>query len=251
MACCSRLTRTRRNEWFDSGKIGTFIEIEMIRIAIGWDPRETVAYHTFCQSIIDNASAPLAFTPLALSTFPDYRETHTDGSNAFIYSRFLTPSLFNFEGWAIFADGDMICRDDIAKLWALRDDSRALLCVKHNYKTKQSVKYLGNTNIDYPRKNWSSVILWNCGHPAHRILTPKFVKAQTGAFLHRFKWLDDSQIGEIPKEWNWLATEYPDHPEARLIHYTLGTPCFKDYQNAEMAEDWHEYFQRVKTGIGH
>jgi lipopolysaccharide biosynthesis glycosyltransferase len=223
----------------------------MIRIAIGWDPRETVAYHTFCQSIIDNATAPLAFTPLALNTFPDYSETHTDGSNAFIYSRFLTPSLFNFEGWAIFADGDMICRDDIAKLWALRNDSKALLCVKHDYKTKQGKKYLGNANVDYPRKNWSSMVLWNCAHPAHRILTPKFVGSQTGAFLHRFKWLDDSQIGEIPREWNWLATEYPDHPGARLIHYTLGTPCFKDYQDSEMAKDWHEYYQRVKIGIGH
>ncbi len=223
----------------------------MIRIAIGYDPRESVAYHTFCQSIIDHATAPLAFTPLALNTLSDYRETHTDGSNTFIYSRFLTPSLFNFEGWAIFADGDMICRDDIAKLWALRDDSKALMCVQHDYKTKQSKKYLGNANVDYPRKNWSSVILWNCGHSANRILTPKFIMSQNGAFLHRFKWLDDSQIGKIPKEWNWLATEYPDNEEACLVHYTLGTPCFKDYRDSEMANHWHDCYQRVKTGIGH
>jgi len=124
----------------------------MIRITIGYDSREAVAYHTFCQSVLEKCSQPLSFTPLALSTLSGYSETHQDGSNSFIYSRFLTPSLFDFQGWAIFADGDMICRDDIAKLWALRDESKAVLCVKHDYKTKARDKYLGNKNQDYPRK---------------------------------------------------------------------------------------------------
>ena len=222
----------------------------MIRVAIGFDQRESVAYHTFCQSILEKASEPVSFTPLALNTFKNYQETHTDGSNAFIYSRFLTPYLFDFDGWAIFADGDMICLEDIAKLWALRDESKAVMVVKHDYKTKARDKYLGNKNEDYPRKNWSSVILWNCKHPKHKILTPEFVMKQTGAFLHRFTWLDDADIGELPKEWNWLTTEYPDNYDAKLLHFTLGTPCFKDYANSEMADTWHAAHGRINDGMG-
>jgi lipopolysaccharide biosynthesis glycosyltransferase len=222
----------------------------MIRITIGFDQRESVAYHTFCQSILEKTSEPVSFTPLVLSSFKNYKETHTDGSNSFIYSRFLTPHLFHFDGWAIFADGDMICADDIANLWLLRDESKAVMVVKHDYKTKAHGKYLGNKNEDYPRKNWSSVILWNCSHPKHKILTPDFVMKQTGAFLHRFTWLDDADIGEIPKEWNWLVTEYPDNYDAKLLHYTLGTPCFKDYANSEMSDVWHQVHNRINDGMG-
>ena len=222
----------------------------MIRVVIGFDQREAVAYHAFCQSIIEKSSQPLSFTPLMLSALPGYQETHTDGSNAFIYSRFLTPWLHNFEGWAIFADGDMICLQDIAKLWALRDESKAVLVVKHDYKTKALDKYLGNKNADYPRKNWSSVILWNCSHSKHKILTPEFVMKQTGAFLHRFTWLDDQDIGELPKEWNWLTTEYPNNYQANLLHYTLGTPCFKDYTDCDMADVWHQTHSRINQGMG-
>ena len=158
--------------------------------------------------------------------------------------------MFHFDGWAIFADGDMICADDIANLWLLRDESKAVMVVKHDYKTKAHGKYLGNKNEDYPRKNWSSVILWNCAHPKHKILTPDFVMKQTGAFLHRFTWLDDADIGEIPKEWNWLVTEYPDNYDAKLLHYTLGTPCFKDYANSEMSDMWHQAHNRINDGMG-
>lgn len=222
----------------------------MIRIVIGFDQKESVAYHTFCQSILEKASRPISLTPLALNTLRAYSETHVDGSNTFIYSRFLTPWLFKYKGWAIFADGDMICRDDIANLWDLRDESKAILVVQHDYKTKAHDKYLGNKNEDYPRKNWSSLILWNCSHPKHSLLTPEFVMKQSGAFLHRFQWLDDSEIGELPKSWNWLTTEYPDNYQASLLHYTLGTPCFKDYESADMADEWHSTHQRSQDGVG-
>jgi lipopolysaccharide biosynthesis glycosyltransferase len=222
----------------------------MIRIVIGFDQREAVAYHTFCQSVLEKASEPVSFAPLALNALKNYAETHTDGSNTFIYSRFLTPWLYEFDGWAIFADGDMICRDDIAKLWKLRDPSKAVLVAKHDYKTKAQDKYLGNKNENYPRKNWSSLILWNCAHPKHKILLPEFVMKQTGAFLHRFSWLTDEEVGELPKEWNWLTTEYPDNYNASLLHYTLGTPCFKDYENCEMANEWHSTHKRTQDGVG-
>ena len=221
----------------------------MIRIFVGYDPREAVAFHTFCQSVLEKASVPVAFTPLVLQGLPGYTELHEDASNAFVYSRFLTPYLCDFDGWALFVDGDMICRADIAELWSLRDVRKAALVVQHDYQTKASRKYLGNRNDNYPRKNWSSVVLWNCAHPAHRLLTPAFLMQQTGAFLHRFSWLDDVDIGTLPPTWNWLTTEYPDNPDAKLLHYTLGTPCFRDYRTCEMADEWHAHHARSQSGM--
>jgi lipopolysaccharide biosynthesis glycosyltransferase len=224
--------------------------LNTIKIVVGFDQRESIAYHTFCQSIIQKASMPISFIPLVINSLKNYKETHSDQSNDFIYSRFLTPYLNNYEGWAIFADGDMICQSDIKELWDLRDPSKALMVVKHDYQTKANIKYLGNKNENYPRKNWSSVILWNCSHPKHKILTPEFIQNQTGKYLHRFSWLNDDEIGEIPKEWNWLAIEYPENHNAKLIHYTLGTPCFKEYEKTDMADIWYKTFDRVKDGIG-
>jgi hypothetical protein len=221
----------------------------VIKLFVGFDPREAVAYHTFCQSVLEKASQPVAFTPLVLQSLPLYKETHGDGSNTFIYSRFLTPYLCGYDGWAVFADGDMICRADIAELWALRDPRKAVQVVQHDYVTKASTKYLGNKNQNYPRKNWSSVMLWNCEHPKHRVLTPEFLMGQTGAFLHRFSWLDDAEVGALPKEWNWLTTEYEDNYDAKLLHYTLGTPCFSDYRDAPMADEWHQHHERAEAGM--
>ena len=223
--------------------------MKTINIVVGFDQREAIAYHTFCQSVIEKSSLPIRFIPLSLGVIKDYKETHNDQSNDFIYSRFLTPFLNNFNGWAIFADGDMICQADISELWDLRDESKALLVVKHDYQTKSRKKYLGNKNENYPRKNWSSVILWNCSHPKHKILTPDFISKQTGAYLHRFSWLEDNEIGELPKEWNWLAIEYPENNNAKLIHYTLGTPCFKEYKNTDMSEIWYETYNRTIEGF--
>jgi lipopolysaccharide biosynthesis glycosyltransferase len=221
----------------------------MIRLMVGFDQREAVAFHTFVQSVIEATSVPVSVTPLALSALPGYSETHTDGSNTFIYSRFLTPYLAGHSGWAIFADGDMICREDLKRLWDLRDDRYAVMVVKHDYQTKAHHKYLGNKNENYPKKNWSSVILWNCGHTKNRVLTPEFVMSKDGKFLHRFSWLEESEIGEIPREWNWLTTEYPDNYQAKLLHYTLGTPCFRDYRASEMAELWWAAHQNSQQGI--
>ena len=224
-------------------------ENKNVKIYIGFDQRESVAYHTFVQSLIDHASIPLDITPLAVKTLKGYEEKHEDKSNDFVYSRFLTPFLNDFKGWAIFVDGDMICQTDIKELLDLRDNSKALQVVKHDYKTKANQKYLGNINQDYPRKNWSSVILWNCAHPKHKILTPDFIANTSGKYLHRFSWLDDNEIGELPKEWNWLATEYPNNKKANIIHYTLGAPCFKDYRNTEMSDIWLKKYDRLNDGM--
>jgi len=223
--------------------------LNKINLIVGFDQREAVAYHVFCQTIIDRVTMPVQFLPLPENSLNQYKEVHTDGSNKFIYSRFLTPYLMNFSGWAIFADGDMVCQADISELWSLRDERMAVQVVKHDYKTKAIKKYLGNKNEDYPRKNWSSLILWNCGHPKNAILTPEFIQAQPGSYLHRFSWLGDDLIGGLDAEWNWLAIEYPENPNAKLIHYTLGTPCFKDYSNESMSEAWHRSHSRINEGF--
>ena len=217
----------------------------MINIFIGYDHREAIAYHVCSNSIIRHSSKPVSITPLALQNMQNYQEKHTDGSNQFIYSRFLVPHLMEYNSWAIFMDGDMLLRDDINKLWELRDETKAVQVVKHNYKTKLSEKYLGAKNEDYPRKNWSSVILWNCGHPANAGVTPDFVQNSTGAQVHRFTWLTDDLIGELPIEWNWLPDELGANQDAKLLHYTLGTPSFHDFATTPMGDEWHR--ERIYT----
>ena len=217
----------------------------MIPIFIGYDPREAIAFHVCANSIIRNSSVPVSITPLALNNFKDYTETHTDGSNQFIYSRFLVPHLMGFNGWAIFMDGDMIVRGDIAELWSLRNMYCDVMVVKHDYKTKMTEKYLGAKNEDYPRKNWSSVMLLNCGSFPTRKLTPEYVQKATGAHLHRFEWAQDDRIGSLPIEWNWLPDEFGPNPNAKLLHYTLGTPCFHDFATTPMGDEWHR--ERIYT----
>jgi lipopolysaccharide biosynthesis glycosyltransferase len=216
-----------------------------IPVFVGYDPREAIAYHVCVNSIIRNSSQPVAIVPVALNLFRDYSETHTDGSNHFIYTRFLVPYLCDFTGHAIFIDGDMIVRGDIAELWALRDASKDVQVVKHDYKTRMPVKYLGAKNEDYPRKNWSSVILWNCNSFPNRRLTPEFVQHAKGSDLHRFSWIDDDRIDELPPEWNWLPDEYGANLDAKLLHYTLGTPCFQEFADTPQGNEWHR--ERILT----
>ena len=219
--------------------------MDPVRIFIGYDSRESAAYHVCCQSIIENSSVPVAFHPMALNLLKGYSERHKDGSNVFTYSRFLVPYLSGYKGWALWLDGDMVVNQDIADLWALRDPWMAVQVVKHEYKTKFPTKYLGAKNEDYPRKNWSSVILWNCEHYGNRKLTPDFVADSYGPYLHRFNWLLDERVGELPKQWNHLVSEYENDPSAALYHYTIGAPCFKEFANCAHAEDWWQNYQRM------
>lgn len=222
--------------------------LDTLNLFVGFDPREAVAYHVFSNSAIRHSSKPLAIHPLAQKNIDGYRDPKQviEGypqSNQFIFSRFLVPYLMEFKGVAAFFDGDMLLRDDVAKLFERADllSGKAVWVVKHNYRTKSGTKYLNQVNQDYPRKNWSSVILWNCAHYKNRVLTPEYIANATGEHLHRFGWLEDEDIGELPVEWNWLPDEYGENKWAKLIHHTLGTPCFIDeqYALAPMADEWH------------
>lgn len=216
-----------------------------IPVFVGYDPREAIAYHVCCNSIIRNASAPVAIVPVALNLFKDYTETHTDGSNHFIYTRFLVPWLMGFQGRAVFIDGDMIVQGDIVELYNSIYLDQDVAVVKHDYQTKMTTKYLGSPNENYPRKNWSSVIVWNCNSYPNRKLTPEFIMKSTGAELHRFTWLEDSRIQALPPEWNWLPDEYGSNVNAKILHYTLGTPCFHEFADTPQGEVWHR--ERILT----
>jgi hypothetical protein len=223
-----------------------------IPIYVGFDQREACVFHVFTQSVIEHATQPVAFYPLATNHL--HFDGQQDGTNAFIFSRYLVPELQGFEGWAIFADGDMHLNADISELWELRDDTKAVMVVKHDYHTKSKRKYIGtpieNDNVDYECKNWSSVILFNCGHPANRILTRRYVAEAGGALLHRFAWLNDEEIGTLPLDWNWLEQEYPYNPDAKLVHQTLGSPGFASYADSDSSRDWNGYLLNSLEMIG-
>lgn len=227
----------------------------MIPLFFGFDPREEVGAHTFVSSVIHHASEPVAFTPLHLPMLSEYDGGQRDGTNAFIYSRFLVPHLMGYKGWAIFVDGcDMVCKGDIAELWALRKDRHAVMVVKHDYRTKHPRKYVGTAmeadNADYPCKNWSSVMLINCAHPGWRDITPEKVATMKGAQLHRFTFLQPDEVGDLPMYWNWLADEYGESRDAKLIHWTAGIPAWPAYTNAPMADDWAAARCKVTHAIG-
>ncbi len=213
----------------------------MIQVFIGYDPREAVAFNVFSHSINARASEPVSIAPLMLSQLKKvlWRERHPLQSTDFSFSRFLTPLLSGFEGWSLFCDCDMLMLDDIAKLWALRDDRYAVQVVKHDHKPADTVKFLEQPQRPYEKKNWSSVILFN--NAKCRALTADYVNTASGLELHQFKWLgDDALIGDLPPRWNHLVDYDPMLPaeQVSLLHFTEGGPYFEAYKTCGYADLW-------------
>lgn len=218
----------------------------VIRLFIGYDPRESIAWHVLAHSIYARSSVPVSFVPLALSTLGGlmWRERSALQSTDFSFSRFLVPYLSGYEGWSIFMDCDMLVRDDISNLWALRDDRYAVMCVKHQHEPTETVKFLDAPQTRYEKKNWSSVMLFN--NARCRALTPEYVNTASGLELHQFKWLaSDDEIGEIPAEWNHLVGYQPPRSGVKNVHYTLGGPYFREFADCEYALDWFIERDRV------
>ena len=217
-----------------------------LKIFIGWDSREQDAYDVCIKSLKEHASQELDIFPIVRETLIEtgeyFREQPEAGSVEFTYTRFLTPYLSDHKGWALFIDCDFLFTKDIAELFAMADEKYALMCVKHDYIPKNAIKMDGQKQVTYPRKNWSSCILWNCEHPSNKALTKDIVSTESGAYLHRFQFLNDEEIGEIPLEWNWLEGEYdkPETPPA-VIHFTNGGPWFDDWQEVDYADLWRSY----------
>lgn len=223
----------------------------MIQVFAGYDFTESAGYHVFTQSVLEHASEPVSITPLHLPNLRGvYDAGPRDGSNAFIYSRFLVPHLMGHKGQAIFVDGaDMLCRGDIAELWRLFNPNYAVQVVQHNYQTKHPRKYIGSAieakNEDYPRKNWTSVMLINCAHYDWRRLDLDEIATCPGSYLHRLSFIEPRFVGELPLEWNWLVDEYGPNPDAKLLHWTAGMPGFTNYKYAPHADEWHRMHRRA------
>ena len=224
-----------------------------IRVFIGFDGRERVAFSVLAHSIQKRSSVPVSITPVMLSQLAGAYRRPRDPlqSTEFSFSRFLTPYLCGYQGWAIFMDCDMLMLDDVSRLWRLRDERYAVQVVKHTHVPKEAKKFLGAVQTRYDKKNWSSVMLMNCGRCD--ALTPDYVNRASGLELHQFKWLDnDELIGEIPSRWNHLVGYDAPRADAALVHYTIGGPYFKEYEGCEYSREWwqeHDDMLRVEQRV--
>lgn len=213
---------------------------EPFRIFVGWDSKEPEAYDVVAHSLCKHASIPLDIRPIKQTTLRDHglywRSPDPLASTEFTYTRFFTPFLAGYEGWAMFCDCDFLFLHDIAKLLQhVKDERKAVYVVQHpDYTPHDRVKMDGAIQTSYPRKNWSSLMIFNCAHVACRLLTPATINRESGAFLHRLNWAKDDQIGSLPMTWNWLEGEY----KINAVHFTRGGPWLKDYEDVEFAELW-------------
>ena len=220
----------------------------MMNIYIGYDPRESVAFHTLAHSILRRASAPISIAPLVQSQLGHvYRRTRgSTESTEFSLTRFLVPELSAFTGWSLFMDCDMLCRVDIAALMkeTERQADKAVLVCKHDYIPKTPRKFLDQVQTRYSRKNWSSVMIFN--NARCRALSADYVNSASGLDLHRFAWIDDNAIGQLPLEWNWLVGEYAYNPAAKIVHFTIGGPYFAAYRDCDYAGEWFAEFDSMR-----
>ena len=220
-----------------------------MKICIGWDKREEAACEVAKASILKHASLPVEIIPISMETLGDLykRPTSTkDGklwddisgapmSTSHAIARFFVPYLCGYQGWALFIDGDVLIRRDIADLFTWADPKAAVQVVKQLYVPRGVQKKAGDSQLQYRRKNWSSVVLWNCGHPANQALTPEVVNSQRGLWLHEFAWVNDSEVGELPGTWNTLIED------PALVHFTEGLPDIKPGQ--PYSDEWWEVFK--------
>lgn len=221
-----------------------------LRVFIGHDPREQDAYDVCVASLYKHASITLDIQPISRLTLGPLYTRPTDRadsgqlwdgiSNApmateFSLARFWTPLLADYEGWALFCDCDFMFRADVAELLSLADDSYALMVVKHFYDQKTGVKMDGRIQTKYNRKNWSSLMLMNCGHSGNLALNMPMLNTVTGKYLHQFEWLQDRDIGQLPFEWNWLNLN------AKAVHFTNGTPSMAGHEVQPYADEWRSY----------
>lgn len=215
------------------------------RVWIGWDSREDAAYRVARDSLLRRASAPVTVRPIRLRDLTRRgvfdRPVDPLASTEFTYTRFLTPYLADYRGWALFCDCDFLFLGDVAELREFADPAVAVYCVQHDHRPAETVKMDGRAQTVYPRKNWSSFMLFNCGHPSTRRLTPETVSSAEPAYLHRMAWAGDAEIGALPADWNWIAGTSPPPPTGagpRAVHFTAGGPWFEACQDVPYAEAW-------------
>jgi lipopolysaccharide biosynthesis glycosyltransferase len=234
--------------------------MEPLKIYVGWDSREDIAFQACKQSLLDTASVEIEVIPLKQRNLKRdglyWRKSDKLASTEFTFTRFLVPRLKGYRGWALFIDCDFIALEDVKKLFDQADDRYALMCAKHDYTPKQGFKMDGKVQLPYPRKNWSSMMLFNCAHPSNKQVTTELVNDPDidGKYLHRFSWLKDEEIGELSHEWNWLVGWYkePKHGKPKFLHYTEGGPWFEEYKDCEYNLEYYRaernYYQHAIVG---
>jgi|TARA_B110001450_G_scaffold62148_1_gene58931 lipopolysaccharide biosynthesis glycosyltransferase len=223
-----------------------------LNLYIGYDTKEKIASDVCEYSVKKNSSINLTVDLLIKKNLEEkkllYRKDDKLSSTEFTFSRFLVPFLNEYKGWAIFCDCDFLWTGDIKRLLDKKDEKYAVMCVQHDYNPKSEIKMDGRQQLMYPRKNWSSMVLWNCSHPANKKIDINMVNNETGKFLHRFGWLEDKLIGNLDYKWNWLVGWYEEtsnnKPEA--IHFTEGGPWFENYKNCEYSKIWSQYKEEME-----
>ena len=219
-----------------------------MNIYIGYDP-EFPQPHIACRnSIFRNTYQPQYYKVVRLEQEPlrnsgiYTRETDELASTPFSLTRFLVPALNGYKGWALYCDPDFIFLEDISSLLELKDDTKAVQVVQHpSYELNGQEKMDGQQNYNYPKKNWSSLMLFNCEHEACRELTPEVVNSLPPASLHQFEWCDEHEVGNLPLKWNWLSGYYSSDVTPKAIHFTDGGPWLDNYQDVPYADKWKEY----------
>jgi len=220
----------------------------MNKIFIGWDSRENIAYEV-CKFSIErhNKNRNVAIYALKQNDLRELgiytRPIDNLASTEFSLTRFLVPFLSDYMGFSIFMDCDFLIQSDIQELFETIDKSKAVSVVKHNFIPKNTTKMDGKTQHIYPRKNWSSLMVFNNNHPSNKKLNIELINNESPQYLHRLSWLEDKEIGDINHTWNYLVGWYNDLEKPKAIHYTDGGPWFNDYYNCDFSKEWlHEYY---------
>jgi lipopolysaccharide biosynthesis glycosyltransferase len=215
------------------------------KVYVGWDSTQEVAYEILKYSLLKKSSN-IEVIPIKqhqLRTRSIYnRPVDPLSSTEFTFTRFLVPYLQNYKEWALFMDCDMLPLVDINALFDQVDEKYALMCTQHDYIPSKKIKMDSKQQEYYPRKNWSSLVLFNCNHPSNKVLNRDLVNNLnlSGKFFHRFGWLKDEEIGKLSHEFNWLVNWYkePEDGTPKILHFTEGGPWLDKYNKEQYADIW-------------
>lgn len=231
---------------FQREEPGAGLLSEPLKIFVGWDSKEPLAFSVLAHSILSRATRPVSIVPLTRQSLKrEYtRPRGPTEATEFSLTRFLVPYLSGYKGISVFLDCDMLCRVDIGDvlLHVLMDPGKAVYCCQHDYVPKALTKFLGQEQTTYPCKNWSSHMIFD--NAKCTALSLEYVNTASGLELHRMHWAD-GQVGSLPLGWNWLVGEYEPNPQAQIYHYTNGLPAYKDYANCDHSEEWWREYEAM------
>lgn len=214
-----------------------------LKIYVGYDTREDIAWQVCRHSLRRHSKIDLEIYPLKQATVRELglytRPSDKGAATEFSLTRFLVPYIAASDDWSIFVDCDFLFTADLGAMIDQLDRNKAVYVVQHEYVPRTANRMDGQVQTTYPRKNWSSFMVFNGAHPTVKALVPDVVNTQSPAFLHRLSWTDDEAIGSLPLGWNFLEGEY-DKPASppEAIHYTNGGPWFENCQDVDFGDLW-------------